>query len=197
MANINVTVSGGAAISAQVGENTLAAANSATAAAASEEAAAASAAEITANAYDIPSELMKSPSGATEVYSNGRYHAWSLAATGSSFLVFKFRVPTFLTSAKVQFVLANAASNSGNISLSFGILQCADGETTNASSASSAAYVGAIDATAWLQDTIEAAGTLTLTPGKECYVRLSRNGDSASDTLPNAVHLFGIRLVKP
>lgn len=153
--------------------------------------------EITANAYDIPSELMKSPSGATEVFSNSRYHAWSLPATGTSYVVFKFRVPTFLTSAKVQFVLANTASNAGNVSLSFGFLQVADGETTNASPSGSAGYVGAVDATVWLQDTVEAAGTITLTPGKECYVRASRNGDSGSDTLPNAVHLFSIKLVKP
>src|SRR5690606_488198 len=125
----------------------------------------------------------------------GRIGGWMLPENVASFLAFPARVPSHWATYTVDIWYTNVAASAGNVSLSVGRAEWVEGDSLDVTPAGNT-VTDAADATAWTVSKASVATANSIAPSKFQTFRLSRNGNSGSDTLANSILLLGVTLKK-
>lgn len=104
-------------------------------------------------------------------------------------------LPSHWTKMRIKFVWVNLTAYTGNISISGESNNWTYGESINQTPAGGSTVV-AVDATPNIAKESEIPLDITVDTTKHMTLRVTRNGDSASDTLLNSFALLAVRLTK-
>lgn len=112
-----------------------------------------------------------------------------------TYLAMSLRLPSHWRRMYVDIEWVNTAANDGGVAWTAGVHEWAVGESVNGTPAGSQAVAQA--PAALMMSTLTTVGeAFSVNPAKHTTLRISRNGASASDTLPNAAAVFGVTLRK-
>lgn len=143
----------------------------------------------------FPPGSFQNQSGATAgTVGGGRRNAWLLADAATRIVGTTFSVPTYFSKKlKCTLIWTNAGAGSGNVVYAVAYAVISNGETLNQSDVGGAPFTLA----APLQD-VQVNSIIpvdiTVEPGEMLYIRVSRNGADAADTLTNDVAFLGMIL---
>lgn len=111
-----------------------------------------------------------------------------------SYVGFQLEVPSHWATAYFDLYIWNLASNAGNVSITVGVHAHTEGDSINTSPSGSNVVV-AVPSTQWIDGKIR-VGPITVDPTKRLTVRINRGATTGSDTLPNAIALYHLDVVK-
>lgn len=125
-----------------------------------------------------------------------RLAGWLLTKSATpSYLTMALRLPSHWATVFVDVVWCNTVANAGDVAWTAGVHNFAIGESFNATPVGGAA-IAAAPATPWLPALTTIGAAMAVTPAKYTTFRVSRNGASSSNTLPNDVGVLGVQLRK-
>nr|WP_314437621.1 hypothetical protein [uncultured Brevundimonas sp.] len=124
-----------------------------------------------------------------------RLPAWTLPPGAGVLLAAALRLPADWSKLLVDFVFVNLAANAGNVVFSAELHHWAEGDSINVTPSGQAAAIAA-STTPYRVVRGSLTGGLAVDPTKTTTLRISRQGASANDTLPNACALMGVILRK-
>ncbi|HBW8539433.1 TPA: hypothetical protein MFM47_001693 [Klebsiella pneumoniae] len=124
-----------------------------------------------------------------------RLAGWQFTHGADASVTKMIDLPSHWTKMRISLIWANLVSNTGNVSFSGLIQSWSAGESFNQAPAGGG-IVAAANATPYIGIETQIALDLPVDPTRHTTIRVGRNGSSASDTLPTAMVLLAVRLIK-
>ncbi|HBR3646320.1 TPA: hypothetical protein ACN7D5_002389 [Klebsiella pneumoniae] len=124
-----------------------------------------------------------------------RLAGWQFTHGADASVTKMIDLPSHWTKMRISLIWANLVANTGNVSFSGLIQSWSAGESFNQAPAGGG-IVAAANATPYIGIETQIALDLTVDPTRHTTIRVGRNGSSASDTLPTAMVLLAVRLIK-
>lgn len=124
-----------------------------------------------------------------------RLSGWKFNHGSPSSISKMIALPSHWEKMKISVIWVNLVANTGKVSLSGLVHNWSEGESINITPAGYAAVVDA-NATPFMAQESLLDLPLTVDPSKYQTIRIGRNGNSASDTLPTTIAILAVRLDK-
>ncbi|WMC29460.1 hypothetical protein [Escherichia coli] len=124
-----------------------------------------------------------------------RLAGWQFTHGADASVTKMIDLPSHWSKMRISLIWANLVANTGNVSFSGLIQSWSAGESFN-QTPSGGGIVAAANATPYIGVETQIALDLTVDPTRHTTIRVGRNGSSASDTLPTAIVLLAVRLIK-
>lgn len=124
-----------------------------------------------------------------------RLAGWQFTHGADASVTKMIDLPSHWTKMRISLIWANLVANTGDVSFSGLIHNWSAGESFN-QTPSGGGTVAAANATPYIGVETQIALDLTVDPTRHTTIRVGRNGSSASDTLPTAMVLLAVRLIK-
>ncbi|EPK1868672.1 hypothetical protein FCG73_009445 [Klebsiella pneumoniae] len=124
-----------------------------------------------------------------------RLSGWQFTHGADASVTKMIDLPSHWTKMRISLIWANLVANTGDVSFSGLIQSWSAGESFNQAPAGGG-IVAAANATPYIGIETQIALDLPVDPTRHTTIRVGRNGSSASDTLPTAMVLFAVRLIK-
>ncbi|UFO02190.1 hypothetical protein [Klebsiella variicola] len=124
-----------------------------------------------------------------------RLAGWQFTHGADASVTKMIDLPSHWSKMRISLIWANLVANTGNVSFSGLIQSWSAGESFN-QTPSGGGIVAAANATPYIGVETQIALDLTVDPTRHTTIRVGRNGSSASDTLPTAMVLLAVRLIK-
>lgn len=124
-----------------------------------------------------------------------RLSGWQFTHGADASVTKMIDLPSHWTKMRISLIWANLVANTGDVSFSGLIQSWSAGESFNQAPAGGG-IVAAANATPYIGIETQIALDLPVDPTRHTTIRVGRNGSSASDTLPTAMVLLAVRLIK-
>lgn len=124
-----------------------------------------------------------------------RLAGWQFTHGADASVTKMIDLPSHWSKMRISLIWANLVANTGNVSFSGLIHNWSAGESFN-QTPSGGGTVAAANATPYIGIETQIPFDLTVDPTRHTTIRVGRNGSSSSDTLPTAMVLLAVRLIK-